>query len=108
MVDASLGQMNGLQRTSEAFRYFMLSLEFWMSPDGHVREWVKTNTRLAAFMAAPTVLLFPVVTVALWELSSSINALTTIASKLVFLPVLALLALVSITIVLRIISVFKR
>ena len=69
---------------------------------------MKANTRLTVFMAAPTFLAFPVVTVALWEVSSWVNSLTAIAGKVIFLPILMLLALLSITMVFRIISAFKR
>ena len=108
VVNRSLSQMNGLQRTAEAFRYSLLSLEFFISPEGNIRQWMKANARIAAFIAAPTFLAFPVVTVALWELESWVNALTAIASKLVFLHILALLAFISITVFLKIISAFRR
>lgn len=108
VVNKSLDRMNSLQRTAEAFRYSLLSLEHWMSPEGNVRQWVKANTRLAVFIAVPTFLAFPVVTVALWEVESWINSLTAIAGKLIFLPILALLALVSISIVLRTLRAFTK
>lgn len=85
-----------------------MSIEHWMSPDGKARAWIRTNTRLAVFMAAPTLLVFPVVTRALWQLESLASSLTTIASKLIVLLILVLLALISISIVFKIISVFKR
>ena len=107
VVNASLDRMNGLQRTAEAFRYALLSLEFWLSPEGQLRQWVKANTRFAVFIATPTFMAFPVITVALWEMDAWMNALTAIASKLIVLPIVALLALVSITVVCRIIRTFK-
>ena len=108
VVSIQLERMNGLQRTAEAFRYSLLSLEFWISPEGNIRQWMKANARFVAFMAAPTFMAFPVVTVALWEVESWVNSLTAIAGKLIVLPILVLLAVISITIVLRIISAFKR
>ena len=107
VVNTQLERMSGLQRTAEAFRYVLLSIEFWVSPEGNIRQWMKANTRLAVFMAVPTFMAFPVVTVALWEIESWVNSLTTIAGKLIVLPVLVLLAVISITIVCRIIRVFK-
>ena len=108
MVNTQFDRMNGLQRAMESFRYVFLKIEHWISPEGEVRGWMRSNIRVAVFMAAPTLLVFPIVTLALWELSSWVNALTTIAGKLVFLPILALLAFVSIAIFFKIISVFKR
>ena len=108
VVNASLDRMNGLQRTAEAFRYFLLSLEHWLSPDGHIREWLRKNFRWSTVIIIPAITAFPVVTVALWELEAWVKALTTIVGKLVILPILVLLAFVSIAISFKIISVFKR
>ncbi len=108
VVNASLNQMNGLQRAAEAFRYSVLSIEFWISPEGNIREWLKVNVRFAMFVAAPTFMAFPIITVALWELEAWMDSLTTIASKLTVLPILVLLALVSIIIVLRILQAFIK
>ena len=107
MVNTQLDGLNNLQRTTEAFRYTILCIEHWISSDGKIREWLRKNLRWSALLVVPTLTVFPVITLALWELESSVNALTAIAGKLIFLPVLALLALISITIVCRILRVFK-
>ena len=108
VVNTSLVHMNGLQRCTESFRYIILCVEHWISPDGKLRVWVKANARLTVLLAAPTFIAFPVVTVALWELEAWTNSLTTITSKLIVLPFLTLLAVASITISLKFLSVFKR
>ena len=108
VVNTQLDRMNGLQRVVECFLYTIVCIEHWLSLDGNIREWLRKNLRWSVLMVIPTVTAFPIVTLALWELESSVNVLTAIASKLVFLPVLALLALISITIVCRIFSAFKR
>ena len=100
--------MNALQRAAESFRHILLCIEAWISPERYIREWLRKNLRWSAVVMIPTVTAFPVVTVALWEVESWVNSLTTIAGKLVFLPILVLLALISISIVFKIISVFKR
>ena len=107
VVNTQLEALNTLQRTTESFRYAALSIEHWMSPEGIVREWLRKNLRWSALLVIPTLTAFPVVTVALWELEAWVGALTTIASKLIFLPILALLVLISITVVFRIIRAFK-
>ncbi len=108
VVNTHLGQMNGLQRATEAFRYAVLSIEFFISPEGQIRKWTRTTTRIAVFIAVPTFMAFPVVTVTLWELESWIHSLTTIAGKLIFLPIVALFAVISISIVLRILRAFIK
>ncbi len=107
-VDRRLKDLNELARATECIRYSLLSIEWWISPEGKLREWMRSNIRVAVFLAAPTFLAFPVATLALWELESWVNALTTIAGKLIFLPILALLALISITIFFNVIGVFRR
>ena len=103
-VNVSLHRLNSLQRAVESFRYVALSIEVWISPEGNLRKWVKANTRLAVFMAVPTLMVFPVVTMALWELESWMSSLTTMVSKFIALPILTLLALM---IACRIIRIFK-
>lgn len=105
MVDVHFKRLNTFQRATASFRYVALSIEHWISPDGSLRHWMKANTRVAVFMAVPTFMVFPVITMALWELESWINALTSITGKLIVLPVLVLLALI---IVCRITSVFIK
>ncbi len=107
VVNTQLDRMNELQRTTESFRYVLLSIEHWISPDGNIREWLRKNLRWSVLLVIPTLTVFPVVTLALWELEAWIGALTTIAGKLIFLPILALLVLISITVVSRIIRAFK-
>ena len=106
-VHIQLDRMNGLQRATASFCHILLCGESWISPNNEIRAWVKANARFAMFMAAPTVIAFPVVTVTLWEVSSWVSSLTTIAGKLIFLPVLVLLALISISIIFKTIRVFR-
>ncbi len=70
VVNSQFDRMNGLQRTTESFRYAVLSIEHFISPDGRIREWLRKNVRLSAVLIIPTVTAFPVVTVALWETGS--------------------------------------
>ena len=108
MVDKKLDRMSGLQRAIEAFRYTILSIEFWISPDGCIREWLRKHVRWSAIIIIPTITVFPIATFALWELSSALNALTAIAGHLICLPILMLLVLLSISIVFKIVGAFKR
>ena len=105
MVNKSLDQMNGLQRAAESLWYVTLVIECHISPDGQIWRWIKTNVKLAMFIAPPTFMVFPVVMFALWELSSCVHSLTTIAGKLIVLPILVL---VSIMIFFKIVSAFIK
>ena len=105
MGDTQLGNMNGLQRATESFRYVALVIEWWVSPNGHLRQWLMANVKLTVCMAIPTFMVLPVIILTLWELSSCIHSMTTIAGKIIVLPVLAL---ISIMVVFKIFGVFKR
>lgn len=107
VVNTQIERLNGLLRATETFRYTILCTEHWISPEGHIREWLQKNLRWSALLVIPTLTAFPVVTLALWELEAWVGALTTIAIKLVFLPILMLLVMVSITVAFRIFMAFK-
>ena len=96
-VDEKLQNRDPLTRSAESIRYSILSIEFWISPNGQVREWLRHNSRLAVLLAIPAFLVLPVVTFALWQLVSWLAALNSIAGKLIVLPILALIAAVVIT-----------
>ena len=94
VVNTQLERLNGLLRATEAFCYAILCIERWLSSEGYIREWLRKNLRWSALLVIPTLTVFPVVTLALWEFEAWAGALTTIARKLVFLPILVLLVLV--------------
>ena len=67
VVNTQLEALNGLQRTTEAFRYTILCIEHWISPEGNVREWLRKNLRCSALLVIPALTAFPVVSLTLWE-----------------------------------------
>lgn len=105
MVNTSWRQMNGLQRSATAWLRFLLRLERHLSPDGKLREWLRQNTQVGAWLLIPAMLVMPVVSLILWQLTGWLTMLTTIAGKLIVLPILILVAFVVIRIV---IAFFKR
>jgi len=90
-VDPDIVSLDGLSRSAETIRYSILSFEFWLSPKGQVREWIRHNSRLAILLAAPAFLILPIVTFALWQFVSWMMALVLIAGRLIVFPILALL-----------------
>ena len=69
VVNTQLNQMNGLQRAAESFCYTILSIEYWISPDGAIRSWLRMNSRLCVWMIIPGVVVIPVVSLILWQLA---------------------------------------
>ena len=104
-VDPEFTSMNGLQRATEAFRYVLLRWEHWASPTGDIREWMRHNSRLGAWLLIPAVIVMPAIGLILWQLSGWLTMLTTIAGHLIMLPILILLALFVIRIV---VALLKR
>jgi hypothetical protein len=91
-VDPELGQLDGLTRSAESFRYSILSIEWWVSPKGRLREWLRHNTHLACWLLIPAILVVPIVTFLFWQLVKWVTMLTSIAGHLILLPILTLIA----------------
>jgi hypothetical protein len=92
-VDPNLPRMNDLQRAAESFRYCLLRWEFWVSPRGDMREWLRHNSRVAVWLLIPAILAMPAVGLILWQVTGWLSMLQSIAGRLIVLPILALLAL---------------
>ena len=105
LVNTQLDGLNSLQRITEAFRYTILSTEHWLSPEGQIREWLRRNLLLCAWLLIPAICVMPAVGLVLWQLTGWLSMLTSIAAKLIMLPILILVAFVVIKIV---VAFFKR
>jgi hypothetical protein len=74
-------------------------MEFWLSPNGQVREWLRHNAHLCAWLIIPAVLVVPVVSFILCQVVKWTTMLTTITSHLILLPVLVLVLVLIIGII---------
>lgn len=73
-------------------RYSILSLEFWLSPLGRLREWVRLNSKLSAILLIPAVLVLPLVLLVTGQLLQWLMLLIGIAGHLIVFPLVALVA----------------
>jgi hypothetical protein len=105
VVDPQMPQLHPLSRSAESILFSLLSFEFWISPNGQVREWLRHNSRLAVVLAIPVFLVMPIVTCALWQLVSWLTAITSIAGKLIIIPILIVLAAVVISVAVHVLRV---
>ena len=103
-VDPEFTSMNGLQRATESFCYVLLRWEHWASPTGDIREWLRHNMRLGAWLLIPALFVMPVVGLVLWQVSGWLTMLTSIAGHLIVLSILILLAFA----VIRIVTAFIK
>jgi hypothetical protein len=91
-VDPDLSELNGLQRAAESLRYTILSIEWWLSPNGSLREWLKLNSKIGSFLLIPAVLVVPLVTFILWQVWKWTGWLNGIAGNLLLFPLAAFAA----------------
>ena len=104
-VDPRLKKLDALSRSTECLRYSLLCIEFWLSPGGSIREWLRHNVRIGAWLFIPAVFVMPAIGVILWQLTGWLSMLVSIADKLIVLPILILLAFVVVKIV---VTLLKR
>jgi hypothetical protein len=90
VVDPEFVHMDGISRAAEAWRFNILALEHWISPNGQLREWVRTIVRLSLPLSVPILLLVPLITFLMSSLVKWTVMAATIAWKLVLFMVLAL------------------
>ena len=96
-VDPELPVLNEVQRVAEVFRYSVLSIEWWISPNGALREWLRLNTIVALMLGIPALLIVPPVTFLLAEFVTWTQLLVEIAKNLAVFPLLATLAIAILT-----------
>jgi hypothetical protein len=90
-VDPDLEHLNGVQRSAEVLRYSILSIEWWISPNGRLREWLRLNGKGSAILLIPALLILPLVGFILWQLLWWALMLVSLAGKLIVLPIAALI-----------------
>jgi hypothetical protein len=91
--DADVKDLTGPQRSAEVFRYSILSVEWWLSPNGKLREWLRLNGKISGVLLIPAVLVIPLVTFILWQAWTWTGWLVAIAGNLILFPLAALVAL---------------
>lgn len=74
-------------------RYSMRKAEYWLSPKGHLREWLRFNMKLALLLAVPALLVVPVITFALGQFGIWATTLSQTTSTMVLFPLSALLVI---------------
>jgi hypothetical protein len=104
-VDPMFSEMDAFQRSAESFRFGLLSWEFWVSPNGQVREWLRHNTRAVVVLSIPALIVIPMIGFALSHIAGWTVALQTIAAHMIIVPVLLLTASLVVTFVVKVIKI---
>ena len=71
----------------------MHKLEYWLSPLGHLREFIKLNLRLVLAIAIPVLMVAPLITMALDQFKLWIVLLTQTMSSFVLFPLSVVLSI---------------
>lgn len=58
-IDPEFTELHVLERSAEAVRYQTARLEYWLSPSGTLRAWLKVCLRFAVAMTVPAVIMLP-------------------------------------------------
>ena len=95
--DPDLENLDGVQRSAETIRYSILSLEFWLSPLGNLREWIRFNGKISAVLLIPALLVLPLITFIIAEVAHWLVMLVEMSGNLILLPLVALVAIAAIT-----------
>lgn len=90
-VDPELPRLTALERSAEVFRYWIHRFEYWLSPMGWLREWLRFNLRFALLLAVPSLLVVPLISFALGQLSSWSALLAQTTSRMILFPLSALM-----------------
>ena len=90
-VDPHLEILSGVERSAEVMRYSVLSMEFWLSPKGFLREWLRLNWKLAMVLIIPVALVVPIITFALGQFMNWAALLAATTASIILFPLSALL-----------------
>jgi hypothetical protein len=93
LVDRDLPRLSGIERAAEVLRFMLQQMEYALSPQGHLREFIKFNLRLAMGIGLPVFLVAPLVTLALNQLTVWTALLTQTMSSFVLFPLSVLLCI---------------
>ncbi len=94
-ISAELETLSTIPRSAECLRHFVLSIEYWLSPNGRLRWWLKSNVCVAAWLVIPAVVLMPVISLVLHEVDGWLSMLMSIILKLMALSIFVTMAVLA-------------
>lgn len=81
-----LVHMGSIERSAEVIRYSIRRAEFWLSPKGELREWLRFNLWIAAILAIPAIVIAPIAAYLLTQVAAGTGQLAQIARNLTGIP----------------------
>jgi hypothetical protein len=92
VIDDALPHLSAIERSAEVISFSCRRFEYWLSPQGTLREWFKFNLRLAIGFAVPALLVAPLITLALNQFNLWIDVISKTTSNVVLVPLSVLQA----------------
>src|SRR5687768_5090903 len=92
-VDPELHRLTDVQRSAEVFRYSVLTTEYWLSPKGKLREWLRLNVLVAVVIGFPALFIVPIITYLLGQFVTWTELLMQIGKNLLVFPVTVIAAI---------------
>lgn len=62
VIDPHLGQLTWPERCAEVLRHALLSVEYWLSQGGWLREWIRLNLWVGVVLLVTAIMVVPPVT----------------------------------------------
>jgi hypothetical protein len=107
-VDPELPKLSAVERCAEVIRYTVQTLEHWLASSGWLREWVRLNIRIAVMIGTPTLLIGPLVTLALREFGGWATMIATASTNILYFPLTALLFIGLIAVLVMLTNTLRR
>ena len=88
-VEPDLPRLGPVERSAEVIRYSLCRAEYWISPNGWLREWFRINLWAAIMLAIPAVLVAPLGGYLLERMAAGSGLMAEVAKNLAQLPEVA-------------------
>ncbi len=85
-VEPDLSRLGPVERSAEVIRYSLCRAEYWISPNGWLREWFRINIWFAVLLSIPAILVAPVGSYLLERMAAGSGLMTEVAQNLAQLP----------------------
>ena len=85
-VDPDIEKLRPIERAGETLRYSILRAEYWLSPRGTLREYLRLNLKLALYLGISALILTPILTLLLSTAVTWSAILVEIARNLALIP----------------------
>lgn len=85
-VEPDLSRLGPVERSAEVIRYSLCRAEYWISPNGWLREWFRINLWAAVVLGIPAILVAPISSYLLTQVVSGTGQMAEVAQHLSQLP----------------------